>query len=47
MKYIKAGSTFLQKAKDIDKILRLNMKIYSESSDELRWVQMLSSLVLK
>ena len=32
MKYIKAGSTFLQKAKDTGKICRLNMKIYSESS---------------
>ena len=32
MKYIKAGSAFLQKAKDTGKICRLNIKIYSESS---------------
>ena len=32
MKYIKAGSTFLQKTKDTGKICRLNMKICSESS---------------
>ena len=30
--YIKAGSTFLQKAKDTGKICRLNIKISSESS---------------
>ena len=30
--YIKAGSTFLQKANDAGKICRLNKKIYSESS---------------
>ena len=30
--YVKASSTFLQKAKDTCKILRMNIKIYSESS---------------
>ena len=30
--YIKAGSTFLEKARDIGKICRLNIKIYPESS---------------
>ena len=30
--YIKAGTTFLQKAKGTGKICRLNRKIYSKSS---------------
>ena len=30
--YIKAGSTFPEKAKDIGKICRLNINIYPESS---------------
>ena len=49
MKYIKAGSTFLQKAKDTGKICRLNIKIYSESSLYIKeeYIQMLPSSLLK